>query len=335
LKAAFYQKAIDPFERCFWKAQIGILRACPPLLGVVSGVSLGADKSPRVWLKTLLQATARVPGAAFRHWRNKKDNRLVLPRITVVVTTRCTLRCDKCLAHIPDLKCNRDVPVGDLTEDIRSLLSCVDIIYDVNLSGGEAFLHPGLDEIIRTFADSGKVGNLNVTTNGTVIPDTAVLAALREAKANVKISRYPCTVQPGAGRLKCILKENGIPYTHESGIFWRDPDGLAFRRRMAGLGRIQEGPEKQRFSICYQQLGFPYCNGKLYLCCESALASEEGHITACEKDYVDFRAASPAASCEQIQKLLKSRVTSACAYCHGYTYKTPKVPVAVQRGVRD
>ena len=317
----FFENAVDPFKRLFWRAQIRILRACPPLAGVVSKVNLGAAYSRRVWLKTLFQTAAQAPGALFLHGRNQREGRIVAARVTLFITTRCTLSCDKCIAHVPDRASRGDIPLQELARDIRCLLSCVDHIYDVFLTGGETLLHPDLDEIIRICVDSGKVSHVSVPTNGTVLPEAKTLAALRNPKVTVKISRYPAVLQPDADTLKSLLRENGIRFTHASGAFWFD----------TGDGRLQAGSEKRRFSVCLQQLCFFCFHGKLHVCSEGAFLVEAGLAPDCKEDYIDLRSVSPAAFQGEWRALLKKRTLSTCSHCLGHTYKSPKVPVAVQR----
>jgi len=322
MKAKFFKRVADPFVYLFWRAQIGILRACPPLCGVVIELGMNADRSRRLWIRTLFRVAVRAPRAVFLHLRDVKEKRVVLPRISVGVTTRCTLNCDKCIARIPELKIHRDIPAQVLVRDLRSLFSCVAQIYDLNISGGEAFLHPDLDVIIRACGESGKAGALDVTTNGTVIPAAKVLEALRETKASVRITRYPPALQPNVEQLKHLLKENGIPYVHEVGEFWFDT---------GTLGQAQSGSAKRRFSVCSQQLCLPYFDGKLYVCNASLALIEGGFTPERSDEYIDLRAVSPAEFRGQWRKLRKKRVISACSYCLGCSYEAPKVPVAVQR----
>lgn len=308
-------------KRLFWQAQIGAMRACPPLCGVVSSESLGAANSPKVWTKILLRLAGQAPRVLLLHVRDKWNRRVVLPRLSVTVTTRCTLNCEKCVGHMPYLKNHRDVPSDELVQDIQALLSCVDYIYAVLLSGGEVFLHPDLAEIIRACADPGKIGGICIITNGTVIPDAETLAALGEAKVTVLISKYAPELQPDVERLKSILKENGIHYLHECGTSWSD---------MGEFGGLKEGSAKRRFSVCVQQLCLICFSGKLHLCGQSALLMEEGLHPGNEDEYIDLRAVRPAEFRGQWEKLRRKRVISACSYCLGTTYQSPKAPVAVQ-----
>jgi len=283
---------------------------------------MGASNSFRVWLKTLLRLAEETPHAIAQHMRDKRENRVVLARVILIVTTRCTLNCDKCMACIPDLKAHEDVPLCDLLEDLRSLFSCVDYIYSLIISGGEVFLHPQLDEIIRACSDVRKVGSITLDTNGTVIPGREVLLSLREAKTLVQISRYPSALQPEVERLKSVFSANNIPYTHESAAFWRDT-GV--------LGQQQEGSKQNnKFSACYLQLCMPFYRGKLHLCSKTPALMEIGALTGCEEDYIDLRRTSPERIGGELTQLRKKRAVAACAYCQGI-YNAPRVPVAKQR----
>jgi len=229
------------------------------------------------------------------------------------------------MMHVPDLKSHRHVLTDNLVCDIRFLLSCVDFVHCFSITGGEAFLHPGLNEVVRACADKSKVGMVEIITNGTVIPDKELLVALREADVTVKISGYPQTLQPEVETLKRMLNEHGVRHMHSKGAFWRDTIG-------SGFGQPEEGCAKRRFSVCVQQLCMPIFDGKLHVCGESAVLLEEGLIPDCEDDYIDLRKIEPTRFDGQWRRLRKRHMVSACLYCQGSTYQSPKIPVAAQRG---
>ncbi|MDR0530882.1 MAG: radical SAM protein [Oscillospiraceae bacterium] len=313
---------IRPLEYWFWRAQIGILCACPRLRGILVRLGKNADRSRKLWLKTFFRFAVRAPWALALHCADKIKKRVILPRISVLITTRCTLNCDKCIAHIPDYQQHEDVPLSRVLQDLRALFSCVERIYDLNFAGGEPMLHPDLDVMLRACAASGKVETINILTNGTVIPEEKVFAALRETNAVVRIGRYGDSLQPKAEELKRRLKEHGIRVMHEAIAFWFD---------MSDLGRLQEGAAKKRFGLCAERLSLPCYNGELHLCSSSCLLMGQGLIPVCKEEYFDLRTISPASFLEQWNRLRKKRVLSSCANCPGRTYQTPRVPVAEQR----
>jgi len=140
--------ALNVLKHLFWKTQLSMLRACPQLLGIVSGFTMNAYKSRALFIKTLFHTAAQAPHIVFCYCRDKWKGRIVMPLLSISITTRCTLNCDKCGGHIPDFKTHEDVPTSEIERDIYTLLSCVDHIYAVVISGGEAFMHPDLDKII-------------------------------------------------------------------------------------------------------------------------------------------------------------------------------------------
>jgi len=319
----FLKNATDFFKRLFWAMQIRILCSCPPLWGIAFQSGMSADRSREAWLKTLFRVAVRMPLAIFIHLYDKTRKRVVLPRVAVSVTLRCTLNCDNCIGYMPDNARLGDIPASDIIRDVRALFSNVDYIYDLNLTGGEPFLHPDLDQIILACVEPNKVGHVDVSTNGTVIPGTKALAALRKANATVRISKYLDELQPNVEKLKCILKENEIHFMHEECAFWYDPGDRA-------KTMLRDGMERRRFSICVLKLCLAFYNGKLHLCHTSVLM-EFGVIPVFKEDFIDLRMASPAAFREQWRTLQRKRVLSACSYCTGFSYKTPRIPVAVQR----
>lgn len=321
MSAAFFQTAFDPLQRLFWKTQINILRACPPLSGLVFRYGFGSSNSRRVWIKTFLQVTIHVPGAVLSHWRNKRKSRTVLSYVTMFITTRCTLRCDKCAAHIADLPRHEDTPLQDLVHDMQSLLAGVNYIYEFMLCGGEPFLHADLDKILLACAGSDQIGSISVVTNGTAMPGEMLLGALKKASATVRISKYNRALQPQVEHLKRLFKENGIRFTHNV-TSWSD---------MGGFGQRQTGCEKRRFRVCTQQLNWSIYKGTFHLCGKSAFLTGGGVLTDNAQDYIDLRTMDPAQFGKGVDALLKRPVLSACSHCLGNTYQTQKILSAVQR----
>jgi len=304
------KKPAGRFEQLFAKAQINIIHLCPPLCGIVPEKTFSAYQNHGLYLKRSLSLAAQVPRAIVRHWRDKWEKRVVLPRICIIVTTRCTLRCDKCCFHISDLRSHQDLPADELLADIRALLSRVDYIYDFCISGGEPFLHPDLDQVIRACAASGKAGIIKVLTNGTVIPDAKTLRALRDANARVNISDYPDAPHPDRENIKAVLKENKIDHyvLPVDDTYWTDKDSF---------GPLKAGDPELRYSGCIFRLSYIYMTGQLHPCSPCAALVHDGRIPAREEDFIDLRAADPAAFRAQLKGLQKKKALSACAYCLG------------------
>ena|GEM_PF-753410 len=317
------ERLCDPFVRLFWMLQIGIMNACPPLQSLVLNLGVNSERSAKLWLKLFFQVLVRLPVVLFQHLHDLKNKRVVLPRVALGVTSRCTLNCDKCMVRIPDLEVREDVPVDEILKSLDTLFACVDQIYVLCLSGGEAFLHPDLDKIVLYAMNSDKVGKVDVSTNGTLIPNEKTLNALRDADCTVRITAYAPELQPNVEKLKAALKEKGIHYIHASGDYWYDFDRIPKKQKQLA---------KRRYNICAQRMCLVFFRGKLHLC-TPALALNVGEIIPdCKTDYIDLN--SPMTYEEfriQWSMLRNWQPISACDYCLGSSYDTPRVPVAVQR----
>jgi molybdenum cofactor biosynthesis enzyme MoaA len=98
-----------------------------------------------------------------------------------MLTTRCTLRCKNCNAAIPYHKTYNDIDTGVIMKSLRRIFEIFDYVDELGLYGGEALLHPDIDEIIRECGNySSKFGFLRLMTNGTIIPKQATLEELKK-----------------------------------------------------------------------------------------------------------------------------------------------------------
>jgi len=314
------KKLADPLARLFWRAVIRFMRICPLVSAMIGD---GAFRAYNGRIRGLFPIAAQVPRALLLRCRDILKKRVALNLVYIGVTTRCTLNCDKCSMYLSFLRHRGDAPADELLSDIQALLSCVDHIYDFCIGGGEPFLHPDLDRIIRACAASGKIGKIRVLTNGTVLPGANVLAALREAGVRVNIGQYQPALQSNIDTIKAVLTENGIShFVFPATDYWIDT---------GSFGEPKEGPPDRRFRVCYQRLYTTFISGQLHLCPQSAALGYDGRLPEGEGDFIDIRAIEPAAFRGAWNRLNKRGVVSACSYCLGHSYQTPKIPAAVQR----
>ena len=318
------KKLLDSFVYLFWASQVWILSSCPPIQSLVLNSGVNADRSAILWLKLFCKVIFRLPFAFFRHIRDKIQRKIVLPRISFPITSRCTLNCDKCMARVPDIKKHEDFPIEELLRSLDILLTYVDEIYVLHISGGEAFMHPDLDQLLRYCIASAKIKKVDIATNGTIIPNENVLKALHDAEAIVRITKYPKKLQPNVEKLKSVLEDNRILFMHEVGDYWYDIPTETI---------LQPGSAKRKFRVCTQRLCLMYFRAVIYPCSLSVALNEGKLIPDCSDDYIDLR--SSVVSTENFnvrwKKLRKKRWLLACSYCQGCSYNTPRVPVAVQR----
>ncbi len=82
-------------------------------------------------------------------------------RLEMAITSRCNLRCKMCGIWQTDDR-SRDLSVGEICRIISSAKS----IRWLNLTGGEIFIMPDIDEIFKTLATMPKLTLVTLNTNG-------------------------------------------------------------------------------------------------------------------------------------------------------------------------
>jgi hypothetical protein len=142
----------------------------------------------------------------------------------------------------------------------------------VSVMGGEALLHPGLGTILEALGEEKRLGEVSLTTNGTLLPTGRVLAALKSPRARVFVSNYPASVAPNTPKLIKILEEQGIRYdVAPAEKPWVDAGGTERRGRNAD--ELAEMYARCLFAACPTLL-----DGKLYNCPRNANAVCQGLI---------------------------------------------------------
>jgi cyclic pyranopterin phosphate synthase len=92
--------------------------------------------------------------------------------LRVSITDRCNLRCFYCLPRdcgVPPRA--EQLTLGELAEIVR--VGTALGIRKVRITGGEPLLRPGVIEFVRTLRDLPEIGELALSTNGTLLSDYA------------------------------------------------------------------------------------------------------------------------------------------------------------------
>ncbi len=207
-------------------------------------------------------------------------NVVYINRIAFIITTKCTLSCSHCL-HLNSRYVSRAVFEKDkLLNDVGRLMAAVDTVGGVHVMGGEALLHPELPGIISALLQEEKIGHVGLTTNGTVLPDESLLAALKHPKAEVYLSGY--STVPNTGKWIDILRQSGVSYHTGAAKKWVDAGGIELRNRKAD-------ELKSMYSQCLYRECVTLLDGRLFVCPRNANAVNQGVIPFDLSGGVDLR----------------------------------------------
>jgi radical SAM protein with 4Fe4S-binding SPASM domain len=162
--------------------------------------------------------------------RRRAFEKCIPLNVSFELTLRCNLRCVHCynfdrdLSYLPHRK--REEELSD--EEVHRILDEVraEGCLFLSLTGGEALLHPGLEEFIRHGRLSGMVVSLK--SNGSLLDEAAVDRIVAAGASAVEISVYGSREE-----------------THDS--FVKSPG--AFRRTVDGARKARDAGLKVRFSF--------------------------------------------------------------------------------------
>lgn len=253
-----------------------------------------------------------------------------------MLTSHCTLRCKNCCAAIPQLANPSHVPTSLLKDSFNRIFEIFSFIGEFGLYGGEALLHPDIDEIIIECEKyKNQIGFMRLMLNGTVVPKPSTIKILKNLnlKYDIQVDDYG----KASFRLNDILniiELNGLPLRL---IRYNEHE------QYCG-GWIDFGMEYEYKNYTYEQLSsvFKNCHSKdrcfvhwagiLYRCQFAASGEQIGKVPYIENNSVNLL--NNKLSIEEIRKKIKrldDLPVEACKYCNGFDIINGKrIPAGVQ-----
>lgn len=232
----------------------------------------------------------------------KDQNKINLARLVVILGTKCSLKCKECNNLIPYFREKRDFDKKSLIKSLDNFLDKVHILLRCELVGGEPFLSDNLQDILQYLINKKNVCQIEITTNGTIVPKDYLISLLKNSKVKVRISDYGRIVH--TDNLINFLDENQINYQILKSGKWISPGGIHKRGR--GVEKL-----KRYYANCSSAY---YCktlfDGKLFSCARSASLSALGYME--EKEYLEINADIIG---ETIKDFWLMDYSEACDYC--------------------
>lgn len=251
-----------------------------------------------------------------------QDRPLVLPRVMILPTTRCNLRCKGCSSLLPLFENPIDLPVSQLIRDLDLFFQGVDQCIRITI-GGEPFLYPELPELLSYLQCQEKILGVLLITNSTIQPSEEALKLLYNPKFFVEVSDYGHIQQ--MSRTVAALERAGVHFSVLTEQVWDDMGGVEPR------GRTQE-QRREIYRSCEQsRLMKSIHNGAVYTCARGARmrALECGYCS--ERDYFTLDEDEPVERLrEKICALYYMDGADACDRCDLGQLPARKIPAGVQ-----
>lgn len=232
--------------------------------------------------------------------------RMWFPHFQIVLTTRCSLRCEYCANLMQYYEKPYDVPPDTLRAALDRLMSLCDYVDECTPIGGEPFLCRNLADVLEWMLSCRKIGHIMIYTNGTVpIRDERLLELLKNRRVCLSVSDYGRGDVAGFCR---TLKENGIAYDKVEEKEWLDFGGMEPR------GRSREELRRQ-FKACHTVCR-SVLNGTLHYCPRSGHGIDLGLIPAGPDEYLELLHPDRPVTREQLAAYyFREEPVLACDYC--------------------
>ena len=218
-------------------------------------------------------------------WHFKYERKCYLSKINSVITSKCSFNCNHCAMFIPYCEKREDCSLTSIKENLKSLFSVVDYIFEYTLLGGEPFLHKELKQILEfiNIEYGQKIGQVVVITNGAVIPHKELLLLLKECNIMLSISSYLKSIDYSTKfkELIRVLNENQIMYYVNSDIEWKDHCYPHIRYK------CDESNLREHMKMCGYNV-HSVNEGKLYYCEVAWGARKHTGFSDSEDDYIDL-----------------------------------------------
>lgn len=286
-------------------------------------------------------------GVYIRLWCGKVD----LPYFEIVLTTRCTMRCESCgnLMQYFSPKNQYVCSLEGILEALNSIFELVDSVGYINILGGEPLLFRDIVKLVERLDEEPKCKNFGIITNGTIkLKKDLLLALSKSNKFRLDISDYSSSpnlkIPLYQKEIISSLKEYGIPYQMKFEDkplqSWWD-FGKIYKRNRSKEANIKNFRACSKYMVCVSvmsnegldkkddlSVGGGDCKGQVFIC---PVASSLSRLKGLDEFEGDFLRLDSTLTKKKILRFYSQEFFKACDYCHDYSKaKIKYIPVGIQ-----
>jgi len=265
-------------------------------------------------------------------WPFEIQKKVHIFQTDILVTERCNLNCSHCNMFIPHYEAPTHRNVDTIIQDVDLFFEKVDYVSILHLVGGEPFLYPNIDNVIKHIVSNyiNKIDKFIITTNGTVTPKDTTIDLLKNNNVILSVSNYSDKLE----KLKAKITKNienyklhNIKHYVRSNIEWYDFGDLRVKKNLTNEELIQH------FDSCtapFRGLN----DGKFYYCHLNTSAVLTKLFPSNENDYVTLRSVTQEELIKFDLGYTNLGYVTFCDNCNGCNTGI-KIPVSYEKqGVR-
>ena len=253
--------------------------------------------------------------------KDTENRPFVVPRVMIMPTTRCNLRCKGCSSLLPLFTHPKDIDISQIINDCNVFFSGIDECIRLTI-GGEPFLYPQLKELLEYLINEPKLLGIMLITNGMLIPRDEVINLLKNKKIFIEVSDYGKLEQ--MSKMVSVLENNGINFVVLTEQKWTDMGGIEFRNRSIDELRFV-------YLNCDQSRVIKGMHdGRFHTCARSARMLSLGAYKS-DNDYFELK-------CEDAEESIRNKLmdifysdhADACNYCDLGALPTRVIEAGIQ-----
>ena len=223
---------------------------------------------------------------ALCYWGLKNYGKLWIPRLDILLTEKCTLKCTHCNMFMPHYHRPLTKSLENLIDDIDIFFNCVDEITHIQIVGGEPLLNKNLYKFLDYLGQNyrQRIDNITITTNGTIRISEQLKNSVLKNDVYLSVSNYTNDLPHLNKKLERFFKdmnEFGITYENKYKNEWVDYGDP--RIKFLGIENV-----KTHFKKCNAQFR-AIENSKLYYCHLSSSAHKAGLCNENPSDYLNLK----------------------------------------------
>lgn len=247
-------------------------------------------------------------------------------KLTLIVTTRCNLRCQLCCEYVPQHTPFPDMTLDEEGQILAAAFEVIDHVNTLHLSGGgEPFLHKNLPAMIdKAFEYDDRFDRFMLFTNSTIPVSEELMATLVRYRTKTVVHASDYGVAPEqSDRIYRSLRNNGINlrvvnYHGEE----QDFDGWVDFGTFEPRGRMSDELENvfANCAVTRDMCGnWRTRDGKLHWCSRSQRGLELGLLPDFACDYVDLLDEKFTGEQKRmkLKQIMSARYLQACDWCSG------------------
>lgn len=249
-------------------------------------------------------------------------NKLFLRSVDIIITERCSQKCRDCSNLMQYYQKPVNSGINELIQSIDAFCNIIDEVNEFRVIGGEPFMNPDFDLIVKKLIDEPKVKKIVIYTNGTIVPKDEKLECLKNNKALLIITDYGHS--KNLKILTAKLLNNKIAFYVQKAGGWTDCSKIKKHNR-----NIEK--QKEIFGNCCAKNTITLSNNFLFRCPFSANAARLKAVPDFKGDYINIFGGN----IEGIKKLIKSYLLEkefllTCDFCNGRSFGDPEITPAIQ-----